>query len=526
VEALEDRYCLSPGVFEWADPTGGALDPTFGSGGQVISSFSNYYDYVNAVTTQSDGKIVVAGDSRTSGSTTGSAFLVARYNVDGSVDTSFGTGGYTATDFSKGNDVANAVALQPQASGPSKILAAGGAGVGGFSVARYNANGTLDTTFGSKHDNGKVTAGVGGTLQSMVVDGAGRILVAGTDAGGIALARFTANGSLDTTFGTGGTLVINIKENGGGASVALQADGKIVVATTTTVFATAAAEFVVTRINPNGTADPTFGSGGSVVTHLGNYDHFGGLAIQGDGKIIVTGTDGQGSSEYLLRYTPSGALDAGFGTGGVVHLVNPDGLFGPTTFGVAVQADGQIVAGGNFENGAGTLFYFIAVRVSSAGVQDAGFGGTGWATVQVTGAAQVNAFTLQPDGRVLLAGWARPNSTTYPTDVALVRFLASAPQIGSFTASMNPVPSGSTTTLTVSNITDANPNATVAQVAFYIMIDGSQQLLGYGTPQSDGSWAYVFDTTGYASGTYTLYAQATDNYGALGNPVALTLTIQ
>jgi hypothetical protein len=165
--------------------------------------------------------------------------------------------------------------------------------------------------------------------------------------------------------------------------------------------------------------------------------------------------------------------------------------------------------------------------VSPAGTLDAGFGDSGWATIKYANAAgTVRAFALQPDGRVLLAGEARPTSATSGYDVALVRFLASAPQIGSFTANSNPVASGGSTTLAASGITDNNPGATIAQVAFYIMINGSGVLLGYGTQHSDGSWSYSFDTTGYASGTYTLYAQATDSYGALGNPVALTLTVQ
>src|SRR5262245_20852305 len=80
VEGLEDRRCPTGGAFEWADPTGGALDPTFGSGGQVLTSFSNHYDAANAVTTQPDGKIVIAGVTWASGSKTGNDFLVARYN--------------------------------------------------------------------------------------------------------------------------------------------------------------------------------------------------------------------------------------------------------------------------------------------------------------------------------------------------------------------------------------------------------------------------------------------------------------
>jgi uncharacterized delta-60 repeat protein len=533
---------LHGGVFEWSDPTGGGLDPTFGSGGQVINSFSNYYDQANAVTTQSDGKIVIAGFSLTSGSTTADDFLVARYNADGSVDTSFGTGGRTVTDFNRAYDEASAVALQPQTSGPSKILVAGmvqNKFGDDFGLTRYNANGTLDTTFGSK---GKVETDLGGGIDwadSMVVDSAGRILVAGyTNATGTsyvaALVRYTANGALDTTFGSGGKLVttIGLANQHRLDSVALQGDGKIVVAGTTIDPATSTPEFVVARFNTNGTADTTFGSGGSVVTHPGYTDHFGGVAIQGDGKIVVSGSEASDSPPalYLLRYNTDGTLDPGFGTGGIATLPSPggpaDGGIDAHGIGPVIQPDGEIIASGQFYDTTTQQENLAVVRVHPDSSMDVGFGNGGWAAIQFASNDSVEALALQPDGRVLLAGYARPTSATYPTDIALVRFLASAPQIGSFTANPNPVLSGSTTTLTASNITDNNPSATVTQVAFYIMIDGAGQLLGCGTENSDGSWSYAFDATGYAPGTYTLYAQATDSYGVFGNPVALTLTIQ
>ncbi len=526
LETLEDRWCPTGGVFEWADPTGGGLDPTFGTGGQVLSSFSNHYDAPNALTMQSDGKIVIAGGSIRSGSKTGLDFLVARYNADGSLDTSFGSGGYTVTDFKTGYDSANAVAVLPS----GKILAGGTATVANHGVtalARYNANGSLDTTFGSNGSKGKVTIDNGVGIGRMVVDGAGRIL----GMGGTTLVRYTANGAVDTTFGSGGKLVTNINENGWGSSFALQTDGKIIVATTSHDTVTGTDEFVVARYTANGAIDPTFGTGGMVTTHPPT-DHpaFSGLAIQADGKVVLAGFEGgldpdgvDRQGEYLLRYNPDGSLDGTFASDGIAYLVNPE-MLADSPGGVAIQSDGWIVAGGVFGD-ANYFNHFTVVRVSPSGILDPGYGTGGWASVTFGYGTDVNAMALQPDGRVLLAGYARPNGTTYPTDVALVRFLASAPQIGSFTATPNPVPAGGSTTLTASGLTDQNPSATVTQVAFYIMIDGSPVLLGNGTLQTDGSWAYVFNTAGRAPGTYTLYAQATDNYGVVGNPVALTLTI-
>jgi len=108
----------------------------------------------------------------------------------------------------------------------------------------------------------------------------------------------------------------------------------------------------------------------------------------------------------------------------------------------------------------------------------------------------------------------------------VARYLPSEPEIGSFTASAYTVAAGSSVTLTASNITGGNPGATITQVAFYY-VDGSgnQQLLGYGTQTSPGVWTFSF-TVSLAPGSYTLYAQATDSFGAVGDPVALTLTVQ
>src|SRR5205823_5199649 len=128
----------------------GSLDTTFGSGGTVTTNFGPgaTYDDADGVAIQSDGKIVVAGTCNRGGSD--NVFAVARYNADGSLDSTFGSGGTVTTDFGLGgsDDSAYAVALQPD----GKIVAAGATYLGGvpgdFALARYNPDGTLDSTFG------------------------------------------------------------------------------------------------------------------------------------------------------------------------------------------------------------------------------------------------------------------------------------------------------------------------------------------------------------------------------------------
>ncbi len=188
--------------------------------------------------------------------------------------------------------------------------------------------------------------------------------------------------------------------------------------------------------------------------------------------------------------------------------------------------DGEIVAAGSTFDAAGYR-HFTAVRVGATGALDSGYGTGGWAIAPEIAydGDDPQAMTLQPDGRLLVAGGAKPIANSNITDVGLVRFLPSAPQVGSFLANPNPVTSGSSTTLTASNITDGNPGASVTQVAFYVQLNGTTTLLGYGTQTSPGVWTFTY-TVSLAPGSYTLLAQAQDSDGVFGDPLALTLTVQ
>ncbi len=131
----------------------------------------------------------------------------------------------------------------------------------------------------------------------------------------------------------------------------------------------------------------------------------------------------------------------------------------------------------------------------------------------------------------MIAGASGVTDQGAPGTLTLARYLMASPQIGTFTASPNPVTSGGSTTLTASGITAPNPGSTIIQVAFYLdsnndsVLDGSDTLVGYGTQTSPGVWTYRF-TVSLAPGSYTLFAQAEDSYGVFGDPLALTLTVQ
>jgi uncharacterized delta-60 repeat protein len=533
LELLEDR-CV---------PSSGPLDPTFGSGGIVTTAIGTSAD-AYAVALQPDGKVLAGGTSSTpSGRSTIDHFTLARYTTGGALDTTFGSGGKAVTSWGKGGNTsadAYAMAVYPNSGtvNDGKIVLAGFAGTktgDQFALARYNPNGSLDTSFGS----GGTVSTVIGARQSQV-DGVaiqpdGKILVVGeeSDSTGVtlnplhlAVARYNPNGTLDTTFGSNGAVFSPIGTwQSEGRAVALQADGKIVVAGY--FYLNQQTQFAVFRYTPNGTLDTTFGgsTGYAAFTAdprgsatFGAYS----VVIQADGKIVAGGSvrASYGQSWQLTRFNADGSLDSTFGGTGLVEQP----VWGYAAA-VALQQNGKIVAAGpgNVTIPSSTFFFEVG-RFNADGSSDQTFNGTGLVGTPI-GSSSSWAFgvAIQPtDGKIVVAG-ASPYSTS-ADDFALARYLATGPQIGSFTASPNPVASGSSLTLTASSITGGNPNSTVTQVAFYVQVNGTNTLLGYGTQTSPGVWTFTF-TVNLAPGTYTLFAQAEDNYGLFGDAAALLLQV-
>src|SRR5215471_13159233 len=314
------------------------LDPTFGTGGKVTT------DMAGAVAVQADGKLVMAGGSYIS-SNGNSAFALERFNSNGALDASFGTGGKVTTDFGGRFGGARSVALQPD----GKIVAAGGLVIGLFNdfvLARYNSNGTLDTNFGT---GGKVITdfGVSADAMSVAVQPDGKIVVGGSanlDGGyNFELVRYNNNGTLDATFGTDGkvTTTFGVPQQGFSFalaySLALQQDGKIVLAGESTI--NGDRDFALARYNSNGTLDPSFGTGGRVTTTFGQNDVAFSVAVQPDGKIV---TAGFALFKFALaRYNSNGTLDAGFGTVTAIFGGDSDDVS------IAVQPDGKIVVSGS-----------------------------------------------------------------------------------------------------------------------------------------------------------------------------------
>ena len=284
--------------------TDGSLDPSFGGDGRVISNYADDNDGIYAILVQTDGKLLVAGEA---GTATGLDFALARYHPDGSLDTSFGSGGWVVTDFFGDDDFGRALARQPD----GKLLVAGYATNGAeydFALARYNTNGSLDTTFSG---DGKVTTDFYGDDEGHAIAwrGDGAILVAGWTFNGtdddFAVVCYTSSGSLDAGFDGDGRLVSNISGfDDHATAIGVQPDSKLVLAGSVNSL-NDNFDFALARYLPNGSLDPGLSENGWLALdfYAGN-DFVQALVMQPRGELVLAGYADNGT-DYdftLVRY--------------------------------------------------------------------------------------------------------------------------------------------------------------------------------------------------------------------------------
>jgi uncharacterized delta-60 repeat protein len=393
--------CL-PAVSGARGPRSGALDPSFGSRGRVILHPSATSQAASAVV-QPDEKIVLAGyvhDGYSEGVLSNNDFLAVRLTRNGGLDRSFGSSGFVRTTIDLGGgdsrrvDMASAVALSPDGG----IVLAGTAkdyyrSVPALSsvlaLARYTPSGSLDTSFAGDgiktiDPNPAGDEGLGG----VAVQPDGKIVAVGGAGSGFLVLRLRPDGALDETFGSGGMVNTNLGGSfpDAASAVAILGDGKIVVAGSADFdFNDQARQDVgVARYLPNGLLDSTFGAGGVVVTPGAAAEAGCGVAATSGDKILVVGTGsihtyrGYFDTSWfrLVRYLPSGALDAGFGDGGVVATFFAGNYASACS--VAIQRDGRILAGGTaavpLTEGSAKL---ALARYTSGGRLDETFSGDG-----------------------------------------------------------------------------------------------------------------------------------------------------
>jgi uncharacterized delta-60 repeat protein len=330
----------------------GSLDTTFDGDGKVTTDIAGVDDAFS-VQILSDGKILVAGFATNAG--TGQDFALVRYNSDGSLDTTFDTDGKVTTDLDNLPNTGRTVLVQTD----GKYLVCGRTGTSPslkFSAARYNTNGSLDTTFDT---DGKVVLTITATddlfNDAMLQTNNGRIIMVGTSIGtgfgvgsnDFTVVRLLANGALDTNFDMDGIVLTDF--NGGAdqaMSVAIQADNKIVVAGSATL---STVDFAVARYNLNGSLDTSFDLDGKRTIGLepGSNDFAASVLIQTDGKIVTAGqTDLGGDNDFMVsRINADGSQDPGFNGFGSNTTDFAD--FSDTISGALLQADGKLLVVGN-----------------------------------------------------------------------------------------------------------------------------------------------------------------------------------
>jgi uncharacterized delta-60 repeat protein len=483
LERLEDRHLLSAGT----------LDPTFNPTGTLPGTLVGDLFFLGAETiaVQPDGKILVGGTYQPPvGGVNAQDFAVARYLSNGQLDTTFGTtdsdgiNGLATADFDDGGTFSGQdVAFDMKVDSLGRIVMVGrafnGAGNQLMAIARFDANGSLDTSFSG---DGKVTHATPGfipELRGLELQSDGKIVVVGISRTGSSstnnffVGRLNSNGSLDTAgFGGGLGYVMTdfgSSRNDSAFDVAIQSDGKIVVAGQATIGTVT--QFGLARYNVNGTLDTAtdgfdtqeFGTGGKVTTPIVfglTTDNIRALAIQADGKIIVTGNSSETNSTNLVmaRYNTDGSLDTSFNSTGAslnaaatqpgVLLINIQPT-NPSTDrtrdfgeGLVIQPDGNYVVvgasanvSGNFPNTVTSNGRLLAMRVLAAtGTLDTSFGSGGITLIDMAPGASgesLNEVAIQPDGKIIAAG-AFDDNNTINDGYSIARFesgLALAPSI-------------------------------------------------------------------------------------------------
>lgn len=304
----------------------GTVDTTFGNDGVVTTAVHPNYNMAETSLVQSDGKILVAGSA---GSPSTYQMAVARYNTDGSLDTSFGDDGTLRFPVGAVKSFVMDMAQQPD----GKILLGGRTWdnvSGDFALVRLNEDGSFDDTFGTNGISRLETTEAEASESIALLDD-GKILMVGYKDDDLTAARFNTDGSLDTSFGANGWAVVPFYDLASYADdLAIQDDGKIVIAG----FALNGEnrfQVVSTRLNADGSIDNSFGNNGLVIFNVGEWNDFGeGVAIQNDGKILIGGHKWisniqQKHDLFVARLNTDGSLDTSYGDNGVATARLVDG---------------------------------------------------------------------------------------------------------------------------------------------------------------------------------------------------------
>lgn len=391
------------------------------------------WDFCRGVAIQSDGKIVAVGDDNEN-----SLFAVVRYTTAGALDASFGVGGIVLTSEFSETNVARAVAIQSD----GKIVVAGDGWDGTrnvWAVVRYNTDGTIDTGFGVSGIRTIAFIGSGSTKNAycyaVKIQSDGKIVLAGSSVVGtttdFTFARLTTSGALDAGFATSGKGTLSTYSgNDYATSIAIQPDGKIILTGPSNT------DWAAVRLTTAGAADTSFGVAGIAALDVGTGNNAGNgvfCALQSDGSIVLAGYFSASAALGVARISSTGALDAGFGTAGFTAVGLADGSARATA--VVVLGDDKIIAAGY----ALTEFsdrMMRVVKLTAAGAMDSAFGTSGVldfnAGPNLQGIddprpiylSQANSVAIQSDGKILLTGYADSGNAAGSYNFAIARINA------------------------------------------------------------------------------------------------------
>ncbi|HJZ82272.1 MAG TPA: hypothetical protein VKD91_18065 [Pyrinomonadaceae bacterium] len=401
------------------------LDPTFGDGGKVLTNVVRRAE-LHDVAMAPDGKIVAVGgtvlqnEDIHSSNPDRSFYAVVRYNPDGSLDSSFNGDGKWLQGFTLAGDGQAAVAVAIQSDG--KVVFAGTGAPTRFPsivVFRLNVDGTLDNSF---NGNGyQIVQQTGALLfpTDIALQPDGKILVAGQKGKDALVVRLNPDGELDDSFDGDGMASANFGALSLAQALAIQPDGKIVIAGTLFLSSPGInhTDIAVARFNQNGSLDPSFEGDGKLTYDMGTSEFSAALAIQADGKIVVLGNGGFDFSLLMLRLNLDGSLDSSFDGDGVVQT--------PRKFATdaKIQPDGKIVVAGQ----TGPFEPFAAGRYNPDGSLDTSFGVNGFVTTSFSseGIGLARRVVIQADGKIVVAGDLETGDKqqNIHADFALARYL-------------------------------------------------------------------------------------------------------
>ncbi len=505
--------CVSGSKTSWAAP--GDFDGNFGTGGIAIQDIDGNQNFIGAGALQSDGKLIVISTAGTIGNRDYAAY---RLDTDGQLDTNFGTNGISTTDATGGDDIPNAILILPD----DKILLIGG---NDLSLVRYNADGTLDDSFGTNGVQTMTPPIANSFVTGAALQSDGKILITGDDDGDSAyVTRLQNDGSSDSEFGTNGSVILKINDTATVTrGISLQSSGAIII----TGFSSDTGLFVA-QLSPEGSTDTSFGSDGLFAPEFtGGLAAFpGAVTVHSDDSIgVVAGlSDDDGINTpialLVLRLNANGGVIESFGDSGIATIdLSPDS-FSPSA--IAIQRDASVVVGGSVNPPFSIESDFIVARLDPGGALDANFASGGSLNFNEGTQDDVRSILVLGNGQILATG-------TTSFDMAAFRLLGNSAELQiSKVSSTSEVSVGDTIdfTIEISNdgpdragatLTDMIPSGLTVAESSISIDDGSCTLNGA-----------LICSVGVAAGDSTtlMYSGSSDTEGDFTNAVTITSQVE